>query len=84
MSPIEIIVIIAAVSIVAINIAIHFKKRIKGEAVGECANCHINKDKILKQYHKKYCKQCLNYKLSTRNDPTLNWVIFAKNKEENI
>ena len=56
MSPIEIIVIIAAVSIVTINIAIHFKKRIKGEAVGECANCHINKDKILKQYHKKYCK----------------------------
>ncbi len=60
MQPIEIIVIIAAVSFVLAILTVYIKRRIKGEPTGDCACCHTNKEKLLKKYHKMYGCKCVN------------------------
>lgn len=51
-----IIVISSSVIFIGTLLAIYFYKRAHNIPTGDCAYCHINKNKILKQYHKKYCK----------------------------
>lgn len=32
-------------------------KRAKNEKTSECSSCHLNGEKLIKQYHKKYCQR---------------------------
>ena len=50
----EILVIVALVAFFTALIATYIYKKIHHIPTGDCAYCHQNKKKILKQYHKMY------------------------------
>ena len=55
---IEILVLVAIVGFVATMIGIYIYKKAHHLPVGECACCHKNTKKMLKEYHKCYsCKK---------------------------
>ena len=54
---IEILVLVLAVGFVLALIGIDIYRRVKGLPRGECAMCHKNSKKLLKEYHKCCCKQ---------------------------
>ena len=53
---IVIVSILSTILILGLLISYIYKRR-KGLPTGDCAYCHVNKDKIIKQYHKKYAKK---------------------------
>ncbi len=55
---IEIIVIIAVVIFLGVLLGIYIYRRSKNLPTGDCAYCHKNKNKLLKEYHKKYGCNC--------------------------
>ena len=56
-----IIVSLLSIGFIAFLLGRYFYRLKHGLPVGECAYCHTNKDKILKQYHKKFgCQNCKN------------------------
>ncbi len=50
----EILVLSMAVAFVAIIVGVYIYKKVHHLPTGECACCHKNKKKLLKEYHKSY------------------------------
>ncbi len=52
---IEIIAIILIISFLAAIIGSYIYKKIHHIPTGDCANCHKNKEQLLKEYHQCFC-----------------------------
>ena len=52
----EVLVLVAIVAFLAAVLGTYIYKRVHHLPTGDCACCHKNTKKLLKQYHKKYDK----------------------------
>ena len=53
---IEILVLVTIIAFIATIVGIYIYKRVHHLPTGDCACCHINTKKLLKDYHKMYPK----------------------------
>ena len=53
---VEILVLVMAIGFVAAIVGAYIYKRVHHMPTGDCACCHTNSKKLLKQYRKKYGK----------------------------